>query len=114
MVVLSGGKAEQARELTPRTAAQLDAAGISSPPMRAHVIQPLEHGTVVARTWTAFWCRDPCSAQRVGDRVGQGRGRPSDQAPQVTGAGAELAAARAKAGAGEDFRQLARSANSNP
>jgi HxlR-like helix-turn-helix protein len=26
---------------------------------------------IVARTWTAFWCRGPLSAQRVGDRCGQ-------------------------------------------
>jgi hypothetical protein len=45
------------------------------------------------------------SGQRGGDRVGQGGSRPADQAAQVTGVVEQLAAAQAKVGVGEDFRQ---------
>jgi DNA-binding HxlR family transcriptional regulator len=45
---------------------------------------------------------------RVGDRVGQGRGRPSDQAAQIIGAGEQLAAAQAEVGVGEDFHGACR------
>ena len=61
---------------------------------------------MVARTWKALWRRDTMSGQRDGDRVGHGRGQPSDLAAQVTGAGEQLAVAQAEVGVGEDFRQV--------
>jgi hypothetical protein len=72
----------------------------------AHAIQSLAHGTGGREDLDGIRVPDLLSAQRVGDRVGQTRGRPSDQAAQVTGAGEQLAAAQAKVGVGEDFRHL--------
>uniref|UniRef100_A0AAU3H5I1 Uncharacterized protein n=1 Tax=Streptomyces sp. NBC_01401 TaxID=2903854 RepID=A0AAU3H5I1_9ACTN len=45
------------------------------------------------------------SAQRVGDRIGRGRGRPSGQAPQVTGGSEQLVAIHAGVGVDEDVCQ---------